>query len=228
MDQPSILIISDDAEFPRLITSRWQAERSIPGFTVMSSDVCLKFDPENFQLAIVGRIKGEAAATVMEAMKAAEITVLFVSEEARTLQAVRSRWPAMPCLRQQDNWLDTLVLVGAEALQRALAEARAQRAEQHSTALERQATLGRYMLEMRHTLNNSLTSTLGNSELLLLEPGVLSAEARAQVETIHNMALRIHEIMQRFSSLEKELNVVDRQKEMKVRPSARAAALIGD
>jgi hypothetical protein len=67
------------------------------------------------------------------------------------------------------------------------------------------------MLEMRHSLNDALTSVLGNSDLLLLEPGTLSAQSRAQVETIRNMALRIHEIMQRFSSLEKEMNVVAQQ-----------------
>jgi len=212
VDQPTILIISDDPEFPRLITSRWQAERSVPSFTVMSSDVGLSFDPENFHLAIACRIRPEALAAILEAMNAAGKLVLFVAEEARDLQAARDRWPSTLLLRQQENWLDTLVLIGTEALQRSLAEARASRAEQNGATLERQATLGRYMLEMRHTLNNSLTSTLGNSELLLLEPGVLSAEARSQVETIHNMALRIHEIMQRFSSLEKELNLADRQK----------------
>jgi hypothetical protein len=46
---------------------------------------------------------------------------------------------------------------------------------------------------------------------LLLEPGSLSAQTRAQIETIRNMTLRIHEIMQRFSSLEKEMNVVAQQ-----------------
>jgi hypothetical protein len=67
------------------------------------------------------------------------------------------------------------------------------------------------MLEMRHNMNNALTSVLGNSDLLLLEPGSLSAQTRAQMETIRNMTLRIHEIMQRFSSLEKEMNVVAQQ-----------------
>jgi signal transduction histidine kinase len=64
---------------------------------------------------------------------------------------------------------------------------------------------------MRHNLNNALTSVLGNSDLLLLEPGSFSAHTRAQIETIRNMTLRIHEIMQRFSSLEKEMNVVAQQ-----------------
>jgi signal transduction histidine kinase len=119
----------------------------------------------------------------------------------------------MAVVRQQENWLDTLVLVAGEILHRVAAEADARRFEQANASLERQALLGRYMLEMRHTLNNTLTSVLGNSELLLLEPGSLSSGARSQIETIRNMSLRMHEILQRFSSLEKELTVVDRQTE---------------
>ncbi|HZC24657.1 MAG TPA: hypothetical protein VE866_15050, partial [Candidatus Binatia bacterium] len=114
-------------------------------------------------------------------------------------------------LRPSEQWLETLVLSAAEAVHRARAESRARAAENSCSNLERQAMLGRYMLEMRHNLNNALTSVLGNSDLLLLEPGSLSAQTRAQMETIRNMALRIHEIMQRFSSLEKEMNVVAQQ-----------------
>jgi len=46
---------------------------------------------------------------------------------------------------------------------------------------------------------------LGNAELLLLEPGQLSSQSLAQIKTIHSMALRINEIMQRFSSLASEM-----------------------
>jgi len=80
------------------------------------------------------------------------------------------------------------------------------------------------MVEMRHNLNNALTSVLGNSDLLLLEPGSLSAQTRAQIETIRNMTLRIHEIMQRFSSLEKEMNVVAQQAEQDAGKSYAAGA----
>jgi hypothetical protein len=41
--------------------------------------------------------------------------------------------------------------------------------------------------------------------LLLLEPGQLSAQSLAQIKTMHSMALRIHEVMQRFSSLANEM-----------------------
>jgi len=61
------------------------------------------------------------------------------------------------------------------------------------------------MMDMKHSVNNALTSMLGNAELLLLEPGQLSTQSLAQIKTIHNMALRINEIMQRFSSLSSEM-----------------------
>ncbi len=227
MDQPSILIISDDAELSRAVTARWQAERSVPAFTLMSSDVCLGFDPDTFQLAIAGGLRPEALSVVLEAMDAAGKRILFVCEDARVAQTVRDRWPGIATVRQQENWLDTLVLVAGEILHRVGAETDAHRFEQANLQLERQALLGRYMLEMRHTLNNTLTSVLGNSELLLLEPGSLSAAARSQIETIRNMSLRIHEILQRFSSLEKELTVVDRpaEKESGARSHAAVASL---
>ena len=61
------------------------------------------------------------------------------------------------------------------------------------------------MMDMKHSVNNALTSMLGNAELLLLEPGQLSSKSLAQIKTIHSMALRINEIMQRFSSLASEM-----------------------
>jgi hypothetical protein len=76
---------------------------------------------------------------------------------------------------------------------------------------------------MRHGLNNALTSVLGNAELVLLEPGILSGEARLQVETIRNMAMRVNEVLQRFTSLETELRTVETHTEQ-VRAKARASA----
>jgi signal transduction histidine kinase len=226
VEQPTVLIITDEAEFARSITCRWQSERSLPAFVLMSSNVRLGFDPETFDLAIVGSIPPAALSVVLEALDAAGKRVLFVSPELAVLEKIRDRWPAMLALRRQENWLDTLILVGAEALHRVRAEASAMGAEKTSALLEQQATLGRYMLEMRHTLNNTLTAMLGNSELLLLEPGLLSAEARSQIETIRHMALRIHEVLRRFSSLEKELMVLDREAGRKpgTRPERMAAA----
>jgi len=165
----------------------------------VNSSISLGSDPESFHAAVVGHIEPPSLSVVMEAMDAVGKRVLFVDEDAATLATVRERWPATVVLKQQDNWLDTLIMVAVEALYRAFAEDCAAQAEQAKATLERHAILGRYMLEMRHNLNNALTSVLGNSELLLLEPGTLSASARAQIETIRNMTLRMHEVLQRFS-----------------------------
>ena len=222
--QPAVLIISDDPDFSRAITARWQAERALPSFTLVSSGVSLGSDPDNFHAAIVGNIQPQSLSVVMEGMDAIGRRVLFIARDAATLATVRERWPGTLVLKQQDNWLDTLILVAAEVLYRAFAEDCARQTEQAKALLERHATLGRYMLEMRHNLNNALTSVLGNSELLLLEPGSLSGTARSQIDTIRNMALRMHEVLQRFSSLEKELTVTETVTEPRSRPHAFAAS----
>jgi signal transduction histidine kinase len=78
------------------------------------------------------------------------------------------------------------------------------------------------MLDARHNLNNALTSILGNSDLILLDPSALPAAQRSQVETIRNMAMRLHEIMRRFSSLQKEMQLVEQQGKKK--PAGKSAA----
>ena len=90
--------------------------------------------------------------------------------------------------------------------------------------LEKEAALGSYMLEVRHNVNNALTSILGNCELALLEPESLTPTLRAQFETIRNMGLRLNEIMQRFSSLQKEMELIHQQSNEKEHRKTRRAA----
>jgi signal transduction histidine kinase len=213
VETPTVLIISDDADFSRRITARWQMERNVPTFTLLSGELWPRFAVDVFDVAIVGQLRRDLLSVVLEPLHSAGQPVFCVGQDAATAQLIRDRWPRVSILRPGDcqetaHWLETLVLAAAEAVHRSRAESRARAAEAACSALERQAMLGRYMLEMRHNLNNALTSVLGNSDLLLLEPGSLSAQTRAQIETIRNMTLRIHEIMLRFSSLEKEMNVV--------------------
>ena len=224
METPTVLIISDDADFSRRVTARWQMERTVPTFTLVSGQLWPRFAVDVFDVAIVGELHRDLLSVVLEPLHSTAQPIYFVGRDAATAQLVRERWPRISILRPSEHWLETLVLSASEAVHRARAEARARSAETSCAALERQATLGRYMLEMRHNLNNALTSVLGNSDLLLLEPGSLTAQTRSQIETIRNMALRIHEIMQRFSSLEKEMNVVARQAEREAGKSHAAAA----
>lgn len=222
MDQSTVLIISDDADFSRVVMDRWQSERNVPAFTLMSGDLCRNLDAESFDMAIVSSVRAEILSAVLQSLDPVSNPVLFVCDERQATQEALRLKPGISVLLQQEGWLDALVLLSTEILRHSHTRARAHRAEQSLKALERQATLGRYMLDVRHTLNNALTSVLGNSELLLLEPASLPATERSQIETIRNMALRMHEILQRFSSIEKELHAVEQQAENDARIRVRA------
>ena len=213
MEAPTVLIICDEVDFSRRITARWQMERNVPTFTLLSGDLWPRFAVDVFDVAIVGDLRRDLLSVVLEPLHSTGQPIFCLCQDATTAQLVHERWPRISILRHSEHWLETLVLAAGEAVHRSRAESRARAAEISCATLDRQATLGRYMVEMRHNLNNALTSVLGNSDLLLLEPGSLSAQTRAQIETIRNMTLRIHEIMQRFSSLEKEMNVVAQQAE---------------
>ena len=216
METPTVLIISDEPDFSRRITARWQMERNVPTFTLLSGELWPRFAVDIFDVAIVGQLRRDLLSVVLEPLHSTGQPIFCVGQDTATAQLIKDRWPRVSILRPGDcqesaHWLETLVLAAAEAVYRSRAESRARSAELACSTLERQAMLGRYMLEMRHNLNNALTSVLGNSDLLLLEPGSFSAQTRAQIETIRNMTLRIHEIMLRFSSLEKEMNAVAQQ-----------------
>jgi signal transduction histidine kinase len=227
LDQPTVLIVSDDAEFSGAITGRWQAERETPAFTLMRGDLCRGLDPKTYDAAVVGPLRRSALPGVLKALDPAGKPVVLICQENRDPRELREAHPRVMVLRQYDGWLDALVLVLTEALRRCEAQKRAGLAEQAQAVLQQHAALGDYMLEMRHSLNNALTSVLGNSELLLSETG-LSPAAQSQLETIRNMSLRMHEAFQRFSSLEKELKVEERQTEKDGKKRSRAARAASD
>lgn len=66
--------------------------------------------------------------------------------------------------------------------------------------------------ETRHGLGNALTSVLGHSELLLLEPDTgLRDDARTQLQTIHAMSMKMLETLRRLSSLDMEMQAAEQQ-----------------
>jgi signal transduction histidine kinase len=211
VDQPSVLIISDEAAFSRAVTNRWRAESDVPAFTLLGSDPHWGIDGGTFDLAIVGGVSPAALSAILRVLSASGKPVLVVVEDGAMSAVSKEELPRSTVLHRTEGWKDALVLVGVEILTRVEAIRRMKSAEAARTSLEREATLGRYMLDTRHTLNNALTAILGNSELLLLEPGDLPPNMVSQLGTIRTMALRIHESLQRFSSLEKEMMFAERQ-----------------
>ena len=209
--EPSVLIVADDADFAQTITSRWQSELRVPAFTLMTGDLCPGIHHGALDLAIVGGVRAGVLPSVLTILEAVGKPVIFVAPNSQVASTVKASHKHTLVLRQYEGWQDALLLLAAECLRACEALRRAKSAEQANAANQAQATLGRYMLEMRHTLNDALTSLLGNAELLLSEPGTLSGRAREQLDTVRNMASRMNEILQRFSSLETELRYVEQQ-----------------
>jgi len=224
VDQSTLLIISDDEDFPRQISTCWPGERIRPLFKTSGSNLRAPVPASDFDLAIVAPLRREALRAALRALEPSLHPVIVVADGEPSLQMARREFPRSLALQCQEGWPDAVRLLAGEVIRRLQAQTRAERAEQISESLKCQATLGQYMIEMRHTVNNALTSVLGNAELLLLEPGTFSAGVRSQIDTIRNMASRMHEILQRFSSLEKELMFAGEHaaKEQKARTAALA------
>ena len=220
MSRPTVLILSTNPAFVRELAAHWPSDPNPPEFTVLEQTLFRDLAGSNFDLAIADATSPGSRSKLKKALTAAGRPVILIHAVKHT-----NRSPAAPrefasdCgvieLSNQSAggakplWPTMAGFLGREILRRLQAEARARDAEAICVAAQAEATLGRYIAEMRHNVNNALTSVLGNAELLTFEPG-LPAQVFAQAETILNMALRLHEIFRRFSSLEEELSVAAR------------------
>jgi len=222
LNHSSVLIISDDPEFARTIVARWQAERHVPEITLVTGDVWRPAGAADHELVIVGPVREGRLPVILPVLVSAPGTaVICVVNEGRDVSLLRAEYPNLLILPKQDGCMGTLILLSAEALRRVAAVTRAQRAERVAIECQLEATLGRYMLEMRPSVNNTLTSILGNADLILLEPGQVSGETREQIRTIHTMALRLNEIMQRFSSLSTEMRAGEKESQLETATASR-------
>jgi signal transduction histidine kinase len=201
----SVLILTDDGEFARLLTASWQTERQLPGISVLTGDLGAHGEGLAADLLVVGPLKESKLAEVLRGIEPNTAVILCAPAEVQELGLLRKRYVRLLHVPLREDWTQVVLLVAGESLRRTEAQRMARRAEHRAAQNANQAMLGRYMMDMKHNVNNALTSLLGNAELLLLEPGELSAQSLAQLKTIHTMALRINEVMQRFSSLASEM-----------------------
>lgn len=205
-----LLVVSDQGGFSRDVVARWQMQPELPEFTALSSDVWHAAPSSTFDLAVVGDLKPGRCAEVLTHLNRALAPSVYVTAPGEPVHMFRRDYPRVIVVPRHDAWLDTVVLLAEEILKRTEIAAHIERIEQNARTHEMNAALGRYMLEMRHCFNNALTSVLGNAELLLLERAALNPGMREQLEILHMMTLRMHEMMQRFTSLELELQCAER------------------
>lgn len=215
VNSSSVVIVSDEPDFARTLIASWQVERHLPVLTLVSSELWTRqkstMQDVAYDLVIFGPVGASDASGVLPAFSPDTAVAICVCRDGNSVPELRAAYPRLLVIPQQDAWTQTVILVAGEALRRIEAVRRAERAEHAAVLSQRQATLGRYMLEMRHSVNDALTSVLGNADLLLLEPGQFSASAGEQIKTLHSMALRLNEIMRRFSSLASEMRHAEKE-----------------
>jgi signal transduction histidine kinase len=216
VNRPTVVIVSDVAEFSAAATRRWLAEHSVPSFVLTDSNSPAEFGEGNFDLGIIGGVSADAFIAVLHTLKATGKPLIHVSR-------LNGNAPQGPItIPEAPGWPDLLVTIAEQILERERINVELANTLETLAKVEQQASLGRYMLDARHNLNNALTSILGNSDLILLDSSALPAAQRSQVETIRNMAMRLNEIMRRFSSLQKEMQLIEQQGSKKTAKKAAA------
>jgi hypothetical protein len=229
--RPTVLILASDPAFAREITAHWPQDPAthsgVPEFIVLDEGFSHGLQRDHYDLAIADassteKKKGGRSPLIKRLNKDLRESLAATGKPAIVIHSDPSRdfynihGTLIDLRRESRVWAAIAGLVGREVLRRSQAESRAREAETNCSAARAEATLGRFMVEMRTNVNNALTTVLGNAELLVHEPG-LPAAVQAQADAIRNMALRLHEVFQRFSSIEKELSVTNRE------PSKKAA-----
>jgi signal transduction histidine kinase len=204
LQHANVVVLTDESEFARLLSSCWQAERQVPAITVLNSELWENSSKPRADLLVIGPLQEGKLPGILCSLDPVSAVILCGQGEWRELSELRARYPRLVHIPLREDWAHTLLLVAGESLRRGEAQHLARQSQRAALENAQDAVLGRYMLEMRHSVSNALTSVLGNAELLLIEPGQLSAQSLQQIKTIHSMALRINEIMQRFSSLASE------------------------
>ncbi len=218
----NVLIISDNGDFARDVLAHWQIERQLPAFTLVTTEMGTGPKISSFDLVVVGPVQ-EGLRKLLQKLGSSTTPLICVVPPGVNPRTLPVEGHAITLLRESESWVENLVVLAIEILRRMSDQARLRRAEALAAANHNQAALGRYMQEMRHSFNNALTSVLGNAELVLLNGDKLRGEIQEQVGTIRDQALNLHEMMQRFTSLELELQCREPNAELPAKIRAASA-----
>src|SRR5215831_5125299 len=100
LDQPTVLLVSDDVDFSRKVAGRWQHERNSPAFTLMSGDLCRELCAEDFDVAIVGNLRTDLLSDALKALESTGCPAVFAGAQQQV--PAHSRIMVLP---QSDGWL---------------------------------------------------------------------------------------------------------------------------
>jgi hypothetical protein len=220
MTPGQILIVSDNSEFVRSLTARWRMEKDSPVVTAVSSGVSRQASSSGYEIVVVGPLRECTVLPAGPAVHPDSVVCAVGDEESlEVIRAVHRDWLLIP---ECPGWTKILFSLAGEVLRRTAAETRAREVEITNLSQKRFGILGKSLLEARPGLVNALTSLLGNADLILLSEEPLPDHCRENVRTIHNMALRLNEIVQRLSSIENEMELSERKSHLET-PEMRMA-----
>jgi hypothetical protein len=193
----------------RTLTARWRMEKDSPAITAVSAAVSPQASSSGYEMIVIGPLRKCAAIPAGPALHPDSVVCAVGDEESlKVVRAARANWLLLP---ECPGWPGILFALVGEVLRRKAAETRAREAEIANLSQKRFGILGKSLLEARPGMVNAITSLLGNADLILLSEEPLPASCREQVRTIHTMALRLNEIVQRLSSIENEMELSERK-----------------
>jgi hypothetical protein len=220
MTPRQILIVSDDSEFVRSLVSRWRMEKDSPVITAVSSGVSRQASSSGYEIIVVGPLRECTALPAGPHLHHDSVVCAVGDEESlKMVRAAHTDWLLFP---ESPGWSRILFSLAGEVLRRTAAETRAREAEIANLSQKRFGILGKSLSEARPGMVNALTSLLGNADLILLSKEPLPDHCRENVRTIHTMALRLNEIVQRLSSIENEMELSERKSHLET-PEMRMA-----
>ena len=104
MDQPTILMVSEEAALAHVLKERWQQEAHPPAFTLMGSDLCRELAEDAFTVAVVGPLRAGALSGVLNDVHPTGKPLLLVCSNFAQAESVRNSHPAATVVMQQEGW----------------------------------------------------------------------------------------------------------------------------
>src|SRR5262249_127442 len=90
----NVLILSDDSEFARLLSSCWRAERRPPALTVLNSQAWKAPDPENYDVIVIGPLVGASVSRILGTLPPAMGVILCAPFDSHEIRQLRTRHPS--------------------------------------------------------------------------------------------------------------------------------------
>jgi len=210
VERTQVIVLSQQEETARDITARWREPHAELNIKLLTHEHLAAAQAISIQTIVVAGPDLEQRDEVLNILDHRQVPTLYILGSGESMETAMQNYPSIHVFSGTSDGMNSLVRTGSQIQRRLSAECRAEKTTAELHLLSSQAQLGRYIIDVRHNFNNCLTAVLGNAELLLMENGNLPMQIKEQLDTILSMALRMHQMMQRFSSLETEMHFAER------------------